>query len=106
MFRTCAALVASLNAPDAVAGAGASVILGSFDTDFCGKDCFDRHFGEDGRIADGGSDGEAVAGKNACERNMPTGPGLELGRDAVDVFRADVAAGVVVTAAFDGKGTI
>lgn len=107
MLRMCTARAGSLNALGAVAGAGANVILGVLDMKFFDKDFFDEHIGEeDGRTGGDGSDGGAVAGKNACERNIPIGPGDKSQRDVVEVSRAAIAVGVVVTAAFGGRGTI
>lgn len=106
MFWTWAARVGSLNALGAVAGAGVSVILGVFGVDLFGVYFFDEAFGEDARIDANGNGGRAVAERNACgfDTAIVLGHGPKI--DVVHVSEAAVPAGVVVTAAFEGSGTI
>ena len=106
MFWTWAASAGSLNALGAVAGAGVSVILGGLDMDFFGVDFIDDAFGEDARIDANGNDGRAIAEKNACglDTAIVLGRGPKI--DLLDVPEAAVTAGVVVTAALEGSGTI
>ena len=53
-----------------------------------------------------GENGESVAAKDVCGFTMPIGLGHEPQPEAVDVSEMAVTAGVVVTAAFGGRGII
>lgn len=111
VFWTWTATAASLSALGAVAGAGVSVILGTFGTDFFGLDFFSVDFfdgtlGEDGRIDANGNDGKAVARNDAWGLDIVIGLGHGPKRDVVDVWGLAVAAGVVVTAVSGVSGTI
>ena len=73
MFWTSAARAVSLNAFDAVAGAGVSRILGvcCFEMLFFGAGCCDNAGGVDGRIDGVGKDDDrTVVGKNTCGFSM------------------------------------
>lgn len=108
VFWTWAARAASLNALGAVAGVAIMVIPLFFGVRFFVADFVTAIVDKDDMIgATAGDDGEAVAGKNSwrLDRLVGLGPGPK--RDIVDVSDVLAAsAGVVLTAAFGGWGTI
>lgn len=96
-----------MNALGAVAGAGIMVIPVLFGVRFFAARLVTVIVDKDDMIGANGIDGEAVAGKNARGLDRLVGLGRGPKRDVVGVSEVVAAsAGVVVIAAFGGRGTI